>query len=171
MPIPHIGTDLFDNLSSDEEALDSGPVLPAILQAETVETVVRLDEEPDVEGEQGNGADEEESDDDDEDIPKMEVNAPKKRGRPSRSASRASTPKPKPTKSTKSGKATGGRKRKAEESADEPVAKRSGSGRATAASASDAIKQSSTRRPRAAPGTAKAVRFIHLLTWPAAASS
>lgn len=161
VPIPNIGTDLFDVLS-DEEPVDSGPVVPEILQVEEVETVVRLDDAPGNEiphEGNGNGVKEQESgDEDEEDIPaavmsdEALVSSPpaKKRGRPSLAASRSATP--------KAVKSTAGRKRKAEVSEDEPATKRSGRGRATAAAASESIKQASAKRPRAAPGAAKAVR-------------
>lgn len=155
-PFPHIGTDLYDGLSGDEEPLDSGPVIPEILQTGDAEaaTAVRLDDEEDDVSTHGNGAAEEEGSDeeDNEDIPAHD-DAPtsasaKKRGRPSLGASRTSTP-----KTPKSSKAAAGRKRKADASADEPAAKRPGRGRATAAAASEAIKQSQEKRPKAANGT------------------
>lgn len=142
-------------MSDDEEPLDSGPVLPDVLleAVETVEaSVVRLDDEP----EQENGVDEsDDDDDDDEDIPTApmeEVAAPRKRGRASLAAVT-----PKATPQAKGG-ASAGRKRKADAAADEPVAKRSGRGRATAVAASNAIKQDVSKRSRAPNGQAKAVR-------------
>lgn len=158
-PFPQIGTDLYDNVSGDEEPLDSGPVIPKILQGEDAEaeTAARQDEDDDA-SDHGNGAaeeegsDEEEDEEDNEDIPAQEV-APsatpaKKRGRPSLAASGKSTP-----KTPKGSKAATGRKRKADASVDEPAAKRPGRGRATAAAASEAIKQSQEKRPKAANGT------------------
>lgn len=159
MPIPIIGSDIFGNGEDDEEPLDSGPVIPDILREEVAETVVRID-------------DEEENDDDDEDkdiengvasddaVPEapMDMPAPvsaKKRGRAVKGASRVATP---AKKGPKAAKAVVGRKRKAEEEADEPAAKRPGRGRATAAAAREGIKDASKKRPRAAPGTVKEVR-------------
>lgn len=143
----------MDDLSDDEEPLDSGPIDFESLQVQATETAIR-DDAP----EQGSVAEVQESDDqddDDDDIPMAEdapVPSAKKRGRPSLGASRISTPKtPKSANSV-------GRKRKVENSAEEPAAKRSGRGRATAAAASNAIKQVSAKRPRAAPDTSKAVR-------------
>lgn len=76
----------------------------------------------------------------------------KKHGRASLGASRSSTPKV--PKSVTGGGSTSARKRKARAPVDgEPASKRSGRGRATAAAASEAIKQAVAKRPRAAPGT------------------
>lgn len=100
----------------------------------------------------------------------MDVPAPtsaKKAGRASKGPSRVATPAktPKSVKATptkaNSAKAAGGRKRKAEDDADEPAAKRSGRGRATAAAAREGIKEASKKRARAAPGTVKEAR-LHL---------
>lgn len=164
MPIPNIGTDIFD----DEEPLDSGPVIPDILREEVAETVVRIDNE----GEEDRD-DDEDADEDienglvtDNAVPEapMDVPAPasaKKRGRAPQPASRVSTP---AKKTPKAAKATSGRKRKAEEEADEPAVKRSGRGRATAAAAREGIKEASKKRPRAASGTVKEVRlYLRLL--------
>lgn len=142
-PIPHIGSDLFNTQSDDEEPLDSGPTVPEVLldAVESVEaSIVRLDDEQ----EQENGAEESDEDDnDDEDIPTapMEMSA----------ALPKATPKAK-----RSGPA--GRKRKADAASDEPAAKRPGRGRATAAAAASAIKKDLSKRPRAPNGQAKAVR-------------
>lgn len=170
VPFPNIGTDLFDgnfaNLDDDEEPLDSGPVIPDILKEDVAQTVVRMENDEDEEGD-----DDSDGGDADADLENghatgsaapeapMDVPAPvsaKKGGRPSK-GSRVSTP----AKTPKSAKAAGGRKRKAEEIADEPAAKRSGRGRATAAAAREGIKEASKKRPRAAPGTVKEVR-LHL---------
>lgn len=163
VPIPQIGTDLFDSLSGDEEPLD-GPVRPEVLQleVETIATVVRMedDSKPGAAGEQEIGA-EESDDDENDDIPAapMEIEpGPKKGGRASLSASRASTP-----RTPKSAVSTTGRKRKAADAGEEVPAKRSNGGRATASAALDAIRQASTKRPRAPPGAAKTVRCQSLL--------
>lgn len=172
VPIPNIGTDLdFDNFGGfddDEEPLDSGPVVPDIMKEEVVQTVVRIENED----EEGGGSDDsgENSDVDLENgrasssaAPEapMDVPAPvsaKKAGRPSKAASRVSTP----AKTPKAAKATPGRKRKAEEEADEPAAKRPGRGRATAAKAREGIKEATKKRARAAPGTVKEEVRLHL---------
>lgn len=142
-PIPHIGSDLFDTQSDDEEPLDSGPTVPEVLleAVESVEaSIVRLDDEQ----EQENGAEESDEDDnDDEDIPTAPMEE--------------SAATPKATPKAKRG-APAGRKRKAAAASDEPAAKRPGRGRATAAAASSAIKKDLSKRPRAPNGQAKAVR-------------
>lgn len=177
VPFPNIGTDLFDdnfaNLDNDEEPLDSGPVIPDILKEDVAQTVVRMENDDE------EGDDDSDGGDDDADLENghatgsaapeapMDVPAPvsaKKGGRPSKGSSRVSTP----AKTPKAAKAAVGRKRKAEETADEPAAKRSGRGRATAAAAREGIKEASKKRPRAAPGTVKEVR-LHL-RFPAACS-
>ena len=176
VPIPNIGTDIFgddfDNFDNDEEPLDSGPVIPDIMKEEVAQTVVRMENE-----------DEEDGDDDDEDVDAdlengrasesaapeapMEVPTPvkvkkgpsaKKAGRPSKGASRVSTP-------AKTPKAASGRKRKTEEDADEPAAKRPRQGRATAAAAKEGIKEASKKRARAPNGTVKEVRLHLLFSW------
>lgn len=175
VPFPNIGTDLFDdnfgNFDDDEEPLDSGPVIPDILKEEVAQTVVRIENEDE---DDGNGDSNSDSDAEDADADlengratesaapeaPMDVPAPvsaKKAGRASKGPSRVSTP----AKTPKSAKAAGGRKRKAEEDADEPAAKRPGRGRATAAAAREGIKEASKKRARAAPGTVKEVR-VHL---------
>lgn len=177
VPFPNIGTDLFDdnfgNFDDDEEPLDSGPVIPDILKEEVAQTVVRIENE-DEEG--GNDDSDSASDDGDADADlengratesaapeaPMDVPAPisaKKAGRASKGPSRVFTP----AKTPKSAKTAGGRKRKAEEDADEPAAKRPGRGRATAAAAREGIKEASKKRARAAPGTVKEVR-LHLMS-------
>lgn len=174
MPFPNIGTDLFDdnfaNLDDDEEPLDSGPVIPDILKEDVAQTVVRMeneDEEGDDDSDDGDAdADLENGHASGSAAPEapMDVPAPvsaKKGGRASKGSSRVSTPAKAPAKTLKAAKAAGGRKRKAEESVDEPAAKRSGRGRATAAAAREGIKEASKKRPRAAPGTVKEVR-LHL---------
>lgn len=174
VPFPNIGTDLFDdnfgNFDDDEEPLDSGPVIPDILKEEVAQTVVRIENE----GEEADNDNDDNSDDgsadadlenghaSESDAPEapMDVPAPvsaKKAGRASKGPSRVATP----AKTPKSAKAVRGRKRKAEEDADEPAAKRPGRGRATAAAAREGIKEASKKRARAAPGTVKEVR-LHL---------
>lgn len=64
---------------------------------------------------------------------------------------------PKATPKAKRG-APAGRKRKAGAASEEPAAKRTSRGRATAAAASSAIKQDLSKRTRAPNGQAKAVR-------------
>ncbi|KAL1864356.1 hypothetical protein Daus18300_007780 [Diaporthe australafricana] len=162
VPFPIIGSDIYGNDEDDEEPLDSGPVIPDILKEEVVETVVRIEN-----GDEESDDDEENNDDDDQDIENgissddampeapMDMPAPvsaKKRGRAAKGASRVATP---AKKGPKAAKAAVGRKRKAEEEADEPAAKRPGRGRATAAAAREGIKEASKKRPRAAPSTAK----------------
>lgn len=154
MLIPQIGTDLFEAGSDDEAPLESGPSATEVLleSLEIVDaSVVRLED-----GENG-VAQESESDEDedgkDDELPaEMEETAPKKRGRASLAAA---TPKATP-KAKATPKSSGGKKRKADDAAEEPAAKR-GRGRATAAAASSAIKASSAKRARAPNGSAKAV--------------
>ncbi|KAG6368077.1 hypothetical protein INS49_002277 [Diaporthe citri] len=180
VPFPNIGTDLFDdnfgNFDDDEEPLDSGPVIPDILKEEVAQTVVRIENEDEQDGDADSNDGDADSNDGDADsndgdadadlenghatesaAPEapMDVPAPvsaKKAGRASKGPSRVSTP-----ASPKSAKAAGGRKRKAEEDVDEPADKRSGRGRATAAAAREGIKEASKKRPRAASGTVKEV--------------
>jgi hypothetical protein len=157
--IPQIRTDLF-NGGDDEGPLESGPSAAEVLleSLEIVEaSVVRLEDEENSVAENDGVAEHSESDEDedgkDEDLlATMEDIAPKKRGRPSLAAA---TPKATP-KGKANPKSTGGKKRKADEAAEEPVAKRNG-GRATAVAANSAIKESSAKRARAPNGSAKAV--------------
>lgn len=189
LPIPQIGTDIFDNLSIDEEPLD-GPVLPEILQmdVETVATVVHMEDEPisGVIGEQENGAEANDNgaadgnDDnaapaaaaavaaisssasDDGDIaagPQSEPVVPQSEPVVPKKRGRPSLSASR-TSTPKSATAPS-LKRKASDAGKETPAKRSAGSRATASAASDAIKQASAKRPRAAPGTAKPVR-LHL---------
>ncbi|KAG8163333.1 hypothetical protein KVR01_006630 [Diaporthe batatas] len=168
-PMTNIGTDLFDNFANfddDEEPLDSGPILPDIMKEELAQTVVSIEDEMN-----GNSHDSDDDNEDgaDEDLENghaaeaaVDVPTPakskkaasaKKAGRPPKGASRVSIPAKTPN-SAKT-KAAGGRKRKVEEGAEEPVAKRPSHGRATAAAAMEGIKEASKKRPRAAPGTVK----------------
>lgn len=181
-PMTHIGTDLFDNFDNfddDEEPLDSGPVIPDIMKEEVAQTGASIENEMD-------GSDDDSSDDNEEDADEdlenghaaesaaaeapMDVPTParskkaagaKKAGRASKGASRVSTPAKTP--SSAKTKATGGRKRKVEKDAEEPVAKRPSHGRATAAAAKEGIKEASKKRPRAVPGTVKKEVRLQLL--------
>lgn len=154
---------MFGGYDDDEEPLDSGPVIISETFEAEADAEAKADEPETIDG-GDNDSDEEEQngipDDLDNVAPMEEDGAPapasaKKRGRPSLSASRTSTPAktPKSAKSGATSAASSGRKRKAVDSADEPPLKRSG--RATAAAAQDAIKESSKKRTRAPNGSAK----------------
>lgn len=181
-PMTNIGTDLFDNFGTfddDEEPLDSGPVIPDIMKEEVAQTVVSIENDMDGNDDDSSDGNEEVADEDLENghaaesaAPEAPMDAPtparskkaasaKKTGRASKGASCVSTPAKTPT-SAKT-KATGGRKRKVEEDAEEPVAKRPSHGRATAVAAKEGIKEASKKRPRAAPGTVKKEVRLQLL--------
>lgn len=187
VPMTNIGTDIFDNFGNfddDEEPLDSGPVIPDIMKEEVAQTVVRIENEADDNDDGSSASNDEDADEDLENGLAAESAAPEapmdvatpisakkaasgkkasgnKAGRASKGASRVSTP----AKPPSSAKATGGRKRKAEEDAEEPAAKRPRHNRATAAAAKEGIKEASKKRARAAPGTVKKEVRLHEPLW------